>query len=289
MRLLCGVGVDDTKRSIIKTMTTISKAVIPVAGWGTRRLPITKTIEKCMLPIGNRPLVDYVVQDCLAAGISELFFIVGEDSTQLEDYYRSNIKLNDYLKRNGKEDKLAMVAPLEGVKLHFITQPSYGKYGTAVPVALAADYIGKGESVVVLMGDDFIWNADGSSEVKRLIEATSEGECGLLAARIPQESVGKYGVIEQDTAGNYIRIVDQPSPEEAPSNLINISKYILTKEVIDAAANLPPAHNGEYQLPDAINSYVQSGGAVRVVPAVGQYLDGGTTEGWLRANITVCT
>lgn len=268
-------------------MTTISKAVIPVAGWGTRRLPITKTIEKCMLPIGNRPLVDYVVQDCLAAGISELFFIVGEDSTQLEDYYRSNIKLNDYLKRNGKEDKLAMVAPLEGVKLHFITQPSYGKYGTAVPVALAADYIGKGESVVVLMGDDFIWNADGSSEVKRLIEATPEGECGLLAARIPQESVGKYGVIEQDTAGNYIRIVDQPSPEEAPSNLINISKYILTKEVIDAAANLPPAHNGEYQLPDAINNFVNAGGVVKVVAAKGEYLDGGSVEGWLHANNVV--
>ncbi len=143
----------------------VTKAIIPVAGWGTRRLPITKTIEKCMLPIGNRPLVDYVVQDCLKAGISELIFVVGEDSTQLEEYYRSNIKLNDYLRRNGKEDKLPLVAPLEGVKLHFITQPSYGKYGTAVPIALATDYIDEGESAVVLMGDDFIqelpWNRKG--------------------------------------------------------------------------------------------------------------------------------
>lgn len=266
---------------------TVTKAIIPVAGWGTRRLPITKTIEKCMLPIGNRPLVDYVVQDCLKAGITELIFVVGEDSTQLEDYYRTNIKLNDYLERNGKQDKLAMVAPLEGVSLHFVPQSSYGKYGTAVPVALAAEYVEDGESVVVLMGDDFIYNSDGSSEVKRLIEATPEGSCGLLAARVPMDQVSKYGVIETDNDGNYRRIVDQPTPEEAPSDLINISKYLLTKQVIDKAANLPPAHNGEYQLPDAVNDFVSEGGQVKVVAAEGEYLDGGSVEGWLHANNVV--
>lgn len=265
----------------------ITKAIIPVAGWGTRRLPITKSIEKCMLPIGNRPLVDYVVQDCLAAGITEIFFVVGEDSDQLENYYRSNIKLNDYLRRNGKEDKLPMIAPLQGVKLHFIVQPSHGKYGTAVPVALVADQIPAGESVVVLMGDDFIWNEDGSSEVARLIEATPDGCCGLLAAQVPRDEVSRYGVIEQDDRGNYVRIVDQPSPEAAPSNLINISKYVLTKNVIDAAANLPPAHNGEYQLPDTVNNFVAQGGQVKVVTAEGQYLDGGSVEGWLHANNVV--
>jgi UTP--glucose-1-phosphate uridylyltransferase len=265
----------------------VTKAIIPVAGWGTRRLPITKTIEKCMLPIGNRPLVDYVVQDCLKAGISELIFVVGEDSTQLEEYYRSNIKLNDYLRRNGKEDKLPLVAPLEGVKLHFITQPSYGKYGTAVPIALATDYIDEGESAVVLMGDDFIWNPDGASEVARLLTATPEGSCGLLAAQVPLESVGKYGVIDLDDEGNYVRIIDQPQPDEAPSNLINISKYLLTKDVISRAADLLPAHNGEYQLPDAINAYVSEGGMVRVVAAQGEYLDGGSVEGWLHANNVV--
>jgi len=266
---------------------TVTKAIIPVAGWGTRRLPITKAIEKCMLPIGNRPIVDYVVRDCLAAGINDIYFVVGEDSEQLQDYYRSNIKLNDYLRRNGKDDKLPMVAPLEGVKLHFITQPSYGKYGTAVPVSLVAEYIEPGESVVVLMGDDFIYNGDGSSEVERLLDATPDGSCGLLAARVPQEEVYRYGVIEQDAEGNYVKIVDQPKPEEAPTDLINISKYLLTKEVIDKAVDLPPAHNGEYQLPDAINDFVNGGGKVRVVAAEGQYLDGGSVEGWLHANRVV--
>src|SRR5664279_2585863 len=251
----------------------ITKAIIPVAGWGTRRLPITKSIEKCMLPVGNRPLVDYVVQDCLAAGIDEIFFIVGEESVQLQNYYRSNINLNDYLRSNNKTDKLPLVAALKDVKMHYIVQPSYGKYGTAVPIALVAPRIDDGESVVVLMGDDFIYNSDGSSEVQRLIDAVPEGSCGLLAARVPQSEVSRYGVIDQDDSGNYIRIVDQPTPDEAPSNLINISKYVLTKEVLDRAANLGPAHNGEYQLPDAINDYVAEGGIVRVVAAEGQYLD----------------
>ena len=266
---------------------TVTKAIIPVAGWGTRRLPITKTIEKCMLPIGNRPLVDYVVQDCLNAGINDIYFVVGEQSTQLQDYYRSNIPLNDYLRRSGKEDKLVQIAPLEDVQLHFVVQSGSGKYGTAVPISLCAQFVEPGESVVVLMGDDFIWNADGSSEVARLLEATPEGNCGLLAAQVPQETVGKYGVIERDEAGNYVQIIDQPKPEDAPSNLINISKYVLTKEVIDLTADLEPAHNGEYQLPDAINQYVAGGGTVRVVPANGEYLDGGSVEGWLHANNVV--
>jgi UTP--glucose-1-phosphate uridylyltransferase len=94
-------------------------------------------------------------------------------------------------------------------------------------------------------------------------------------------------VIERDGDGNYVRIIDQPTPEEAPSNLINISKYVLTKAVIDRAASLPPAHNGEYQLPDAINGHVSDGGKVKVVPANGEYLDGGSVEGWLHANNVV--
>jgi len=267
---------------------SITKAIIPVAGWGTRRLPITKTIEKCMLPIGNRPLVDYVVQDCLKAGITEIIFVVGEQSTQIRDYYRSNIPLNDYLKRNGKEEKLALIAPLENVKFHFVIQASTEKYGTAIPVALASEYVDEGESVVVLMGDDFIYNEDGSSEVKRLIESTPEDECGLLAAQVILQKGGTYGLIVHDENDYYKEIVDQPTVEDnPPSNLANISKYILNKRVIDIAGQLSPAYNGEYQLPEAVNQYVAEGGNVKVVTAQGQYLDGGSVEGWLHANNVV--
>ena len=115
---------------------TITKAIIPVAGWGTRRLPITKSIEKCMLPIGNRPIVDYVVQDCIAAGITDIYFVVSEESSQIQAYYEDNGALNTYLIANGKEDYLPMVAPPKNVKFHYVVQNTLGKYGTAVTVAL---------------------------------------------------------------------------------------------------------------------------------------------------------
>ncbi|MEO8691393.1 MAG: sugar phosphate nucleotidyltransferase [Candidatus Saccharimonas sp.] len=267
---------------------SITKAIIPVAGWGTRMLPITKAIEKCMLPIGGRPLVDYVVQDCVKAGITEIIFVVSEDSAQLRNYYGINQKLNDYLSAKSKTDKLALVAPIEGVQLHFVVQPADGRYGTGIPVAIASDFVGDDESAVVLMGDDFIWNEDGSSEVARLIEAVQPGDCGLLAAQVAEEDIQKYGVIEKDEADNYVRIVEKPTPEIAPSNLINISKYVLTKEVIEACKMLEPSSRGEYELPDAVNNFVAHGGCVKVVPAQGQYLDGGSPDGWLHANNVVC-
>lgn len=267
----------------------VTKAIIPVAGWGTRRLPITKTIEKCMLPIGNRPLIDYVVQDCLAAGVTELIFIVGEDSVQLEEYYRSNIKLNDYLRRKGKDDLLPLVAPLSGVKLHFITQPSHGKYGSAVPVGLAAEYIDDGESTLVLMGDDFIYNPDGSSETVRLIEAAAGSGAAMMGVNVPRENVSNYGVLQLNEAGEYQKIIEKPTPEEAPSTLINISKYLLPKAVIEAAVHVAPNPvRGEYEITDVINEYVAGGGRITVHEAQGEYLDGGTLEGWLYANNVVC-
>lgn len=264
----------------------IRKAIIPVAGWGTRMLPITKSIEKCMLPIGNRPLIDYIVQDCLVAGIDEFIFITSENSTQLESFYRTNIHLNDYLRRKGKDHMLPMIAPLKA-KMHFITQPSYGKYGTAVPVALAAEYLEEGESAVVLMGDDFMYNPDGSSEVARLLAATPEGQCSLLAKEVPGEEICRYGAIVM-SEGNFKEIVEKPAPDAIPSQYANIGKYILTKPVIQSCADVPLSPRGEYELTDAISQYAAAGGVVKVVPAVGQHLDGGTVEGWLHANNVVC-
>ncbi len=282
-------GSTSLKNSVQYTYMNVTKAIIPIAGWGTRRLPITKTIEKSMLPIGNRPLIDYVVQDCIAAGINELIFIVGEGSSQVEDYYRDNIKLNDYLEKKGKTEALALVAPPEGVKLHFVVQPSHGKYGTAVPVGLAADYISEGESAVVLMGDDFIYNADGSSETKRLIEAASVDGAAMIGVEVPADRVSQYGVLKLGENGEYQSIVEKPSVSESPSNLINISKYLLPKRAIDAAVRVEANPlRGEYEITDVINQFVANGGAITVHRATGQYIDGGTLEGWLHANNVIC-
>ncbi len=268
-------------------MNNITKSIIPVAGFGTRRLPISKAIEKCMLPICNRPIVDYVVQDCIKAGITDIYFVVSGQNTQLEAYYSHNDQLSRYLVANNKQDLLPLIEPPK-VNFHYVIQPIEGKYGTAIPVALVAPLIDPGESVVVLMGDDFIYNSDGSSEVERLIAKTPVGGCSMLGVNVPIESVGRYGVLQMDDNNRFVRIVEKPSIDEAPSNLINVSKYVVNYRLLSMIAEFADSQQqGEYYITDPINRYVGQAGELVVVAAEGQYLDGGTLAGWLNANNVV--
>lgn len=266
----------------------VTKAIIPVAGWGTRRLPITKAIEKCMLPIGNRPIVDYVVDDCLKAGITDIYFVVGEQSEQLHTFYRDNVELTDYLIRNNKQDMIPLTeTPL--ARFHYIVQPSYGKYGTAVPVDLAMPYINEGESVVVVMGDDCLYNSDGSSDISRLLEATSEGQSAILAVPVHDDSIQRYGHIVTDDQQNLVRIIEHPDP--MPEQFMkNVSKYVLSYDMLKAISNYvaQPIETGrEYYIFHPFQQVIEQGGIMKVVPAQGQYLDAGTVEGWLHANQVV--
>jgi UTP--glucose-1-phosphate uridylyltransferase len=271
-------------------MKQIIKAIIPVAGWGTRMLPITKVIEKCMLPIGTRPVIDFVVQDVIRAGIKDIYFVVGEQSSQLQDYYRSNILLNDYLKRAGKEDKLPLVAPLSGVTIHFIVQPSTGGYGTSIPVGLCSEFIGSDESAVVMMGDQFFLRSDDGSNAADLIALAHEKEvsAALYGSEVPMSDTKKYGIIEKDTEENFVRIVEKPDPKDAPSNLSNAGFYIFPKEIFELARTLPanPAR-GEYEVTDAINAYAARSGKIAVAAVAGQYMECGSVEGWFQANRVV--
>lgn len=268
-------------------MTAITKAIIPVAGWGTRMLPITKSIEKCMLPVGTRPVIDYIVQDVIAAGIKDIYFVVGEQSSQLQSYYRSNIPLNDYLKRKGKHDMLPLVAPLRDVSIHFIVQPSTGGYGTSIPVGLASEFIDEDERALVIMGDNIFHRIDGGSNAADFVQRIEQAGAwaGLLGVPVPEEDIPKYGIIEKDADNRFIQIIEKPRVEEAPSNLNNASFYIFPKEIFELARKLPanPAR-GEFEITDAINTYVSSGGTVLVGEAKGEYLDCGSPAGWLHAN-----
>lgn len=264
----------------------ITKAIIPVAGWGTRRLPITKAIDKSMLPIGNRPIVDYVVEDCIKAGITDIYFVISEDSTQLQQYYGRNQKLEDYLNKVGKTDYLDIITPPD-VNFYYVVQPSDSGYGTAIPVALAVNEFDIKESVVVVMGDDFIFNKDGSSEIARLI-AGAEDESAMLGVSVDPGQVSRYGVIEKDADNNFMRIVEKPNVDEAPSNLINVSKYVMTPELLELIVKYTQTdRDDEYYITDPINEYVQEGRPIRVVTAEGEFLDGGSLEGWLYANNVV--
>lgn len=269
----------------------ITKAIIPVAGWGTRRLPITKTIEKAMLPIGNRPIVDFVVKDCIKAGISDIYFVVNSENSQVEQFYSSNKKLEKYLEEKGKFGQIEQIKNVsKSVNFHYIVQPDDGKYGTAVPVALVAEKFEFSEPTAVLMGDDVIWNEDGSSELNRLLNVVKDGESAMLGVEVPREEVSKYGVLEMDKANNFVRIVEKPSPENSPSNLINISKYVFSARLLELTVKYVeknPNLTGEYMITEPINEFVKSGGTMKVTSAKGQYLDGGSLEGWLYANNTV--
>lgn len=267
---------------------SITKAIIPVAGWGTRRLPITKAIEKCMLPVGNRPMVDYVVQDCVKAGITDIYFVVSEQSEQLHAYYRPNPELTDYLLRNGKQDMLPLIDAPQA-RFHYIVQPSYGKYGTAVPVDLAMPFIDEGESVVVVMGDDCLYNADGSSDIARLIEATPEGQSAILGVPVSDDSIKRYGHIVTDENDNLVRIIEHPDP--MPEQFVkNVSKYVLNYDMLRAvsayvAEEIDPSK--EYYIFHPFKEVIASGGIMKVVPAAGRYLDAGDVQGWLHANQVV--
>lgn len=266
----------------------IKKAIIPVAGWGTRRLPVTKVIEKCMLPIGNRPIVDYVVEDCIKAGITDIYFVVGEKSRQLQEYYGENTLLNEYLESHNRATELKLVTPPTNVTFHYVRQKQNDKYGTAIPVALCRKFVREDESVLVLMGDDFVYNQDGSSEVKRLIEKTPKEESSMLSAQVAKENVVRYGVLDLDEFGNYKAIVERPSIKQAPSNFINISKFIINPALFREISEYTNEEvDGEYMIIEPMNRYVEKGGIMKVIIAEGQYLDGGNLKDWVHANEVV--
>lgn len=276
-------------------MQKITKAIIPVAGWGTRRLPITKVIEKSMLPVGNRPLVDYSVQELIEAGVTDIYMVVSNtEPCQVREFYSDNIVLNDYLISRGKGDRVALTKTLpEHVKIHYIAQDANSKYGTAVPVAMAAEEYNLNEPVIVYMGDDFIWNPEGESAATSLINSLqSETDSAILGVEIPKEKVDKYGVLEvQD--GKLTNVVEKPSVEEAPSNLINVSKYILSADLLQKIVNYVNEHDfgptdQEYMITDPIYDYIKQDQTMRVASTSGQYLDGGSVEGWVHANNVVC-
>lgn len=275
-------------------MQKITKAIIPVAGWGTRRLPITKIIEKSMLPVGNRPLVDYSVQELIKAGITDIYMVISNvEPCQVQEFYRDNLALNDYLVERGKADRLALAKTLpDHVKIHYTTQDPAGRYGTAVPIALVVEEYNLDEPVLVFMGDDFVWNPDGESAAESLIHSLqSENESAILGVEIPREKVDKYGVLSvQD--GKLVDVVEKPSIEEAPSNMINVSKYIMSRDLLRRVVNYVKSHNfgpldQEYLVTDPIDEYIKEGGIMRVAPTTGEYLDGGSVEGWVHANNVV--
>lgn len=271
----------------------IEKAIIPVAGWGTRRLPITKIIEKSMLPVGNRPLVDYSVQELIKAGVKDIYMVVSNvEPCQVRAFYQDNLALNLYLRERGKEDKLEKAKTLpDDVTIHYVAQDPSAKYGTAVPIALVVEEYNINEPVLVFMGDDFIWNPGGESSAEALIKSVKDdSESALFAIDHPYEALLNGGALTIEDE-KVVKITEKPKPEEV-TGLTSVSKYILSpallKEIVDYVNNndFGPTDQ-EYMITDPFATYIAKGGVMRAARTDGEYLDGGTVEGWVHANDVV--
>lgn len=272
----------------------IRKAVITCAGYGTRFLPITKTIQKEMLPILNRPIIDFVVFDCLNAGIEEIIFVVKENENRLvEHFYSETSSLKHHIHRLGKSDKslnLGLAIP-ENVRFRFVTQTLADKYGTAVPVILAKKYLQEEDAFLVFMGDDFIYNPR-TIEAKEMIELFQKSNSQGLVTCIskPDSELHRYGVAVTRKEGEFTyleNLVEKPAPGTAPSNLINISKYIFTPKIFELLQDQEPnAKSGEYYITETATALARENNVVIHTPE-GRYLDGGSVINWLKANLIV--
>lgn len=274
-------------------MPKIKKALITCAGFGTRFLPISKTIQKEMLPILNRPIVDYLVEDCVKAGIKEIIFVVSSYNYQVLHFYRENKRLYKYLVEMNKLALYTKIAHLHAqAKFHFVKQDDSVNYGTAIPVKLAKKHLQNEKAFLVLMGDDFLYNSNGSSEVARMIKLyeTSRAQALVTCIEKPTDELHQYGVAKIHQKNNLIYLedlIEKPAPGTAPSNLTNISKYIFTPKIFEIIEQQNPNPvSGELYITDSVAQIAKQAPVVVHLPK-GKYLDGGNLLGWLKANLVM--
>jgi UTP--glucose-1-phosphate uridylyltransferase len=271
----------------------VTTAVIFAAGFGSRMLPVSSAVQKELLPILDRPIVDYVVADCVAAGVTNIIFVIRPNSHGLQDFYVGNSVLEGHLKRFGKDKLLADLDRIHTQAVYtFVEQREDAGYGTAVPFQVAASHLPKDEAFIVCGADDFMWRTDGGSDLKDLVETfnSTNADGAFLTLEKPEEELYKYGVFEMEhrEGHDYLRkIVEKPAPGEAPSNHINISKYVFTPQLVKYVMDVKPdPKSGELFITDAVQAAAKDHQIV-AHSAQGKFLDGGGVGGWLEANLTV--
>lgn len=240
-------------------MTKVRKAVIPAAGLGTRFLPATKALAKEMLPIVDKPTIQFIVEEALKAGIEDILVVTGKSKRSIEDHFDSNFELEYNLKEKGKNDLLKLVDETTGMRLHFIRQKHPNGLGDAVLQAKA--FVGN-EPFVVMLGDDLMDITDDTATTltKQLMNDYDETHASTIAVmKVPHEEVSAYGVIAPQGEGinglySVETFVEKPTPEEAPSDLAIIGRYLLTPEIFQILENQKPGAGNEIQLTDAIDT-----------------------------------
>ena len=268
-------------------MQKIRKAVIPAAGYGTRFLPITKSIPKEMLPLIDKPIIQYIIEEAVSLGIEDIVIVTSNGKHAIEDHFDNNLELERYLEAGGKLDQLEEIRRIASMA-NFIYIRQKGKYGNGTPVLNAEHIIGN-EPFAVLWGDEFI--AGNPPRLQQTAEVFEEfGRPVISGVRIKKkEDLSRYGIADlkpvRDNIFEIKNIVEKPKPEEAPSDLAAHGCYILTPDIFDALKNQSPGKGGEIWLVDGINKLKEKGPIYTCEIKEGKYYDCGNVLEYLKTNI----
>ena len=264
----------------------ITKVVIPVAGWGTRSLPASKNIPKEMLPVYNKPVVQYVVEEAIASGVKDVVFISNRDKSVIEDHFDYNLQLEGILERSGKLDKLALIREVAEMA-NCISIRQKKQLGLGHAVLCAKEVIGPNEAFAVMVGDDLMFGM--SPGIKQLIDVARAERLPVIGVmEVPQEHTNRYGIIagEEISQGLYRvnTLVEKPRVEDAPSRLAIVGRYVLTGDIFTHLEQVQPGYGGEIQLTDALQKQA-SGKGLLAVKIRGKRFDAGDWADYLTANI----
>ena len=266
-------------------MSKVRKAVIPAAGLGTRFLPATKSQPKEMVPVIDKPTIQYVVEEAVGAGITDILVITGRGKRAIEDHFDRNFELEFYLEQGKKNEELEQVQAIsEMADIHYIRQRDPLGLGHAVSVA--RQHVGS-EPFAVLLGDDIM--VDDSKLLRSMLDVYDRyGRSVVAVLKVPREDIRNYGCVTPEVMEeNLVRIrsiVEKPKPEDAPSNLAVIGRYVFTPEIFDALDRITPGAGGELQLTDAISLLLQTQTVFGYAFETGRY-DIGKKIDFLRATV----
>jgi len=238
----------------------VRKAVIPAAGYGTRFLPIAKAVPKEMLPLVDKPVIQYVVEEAVSSGIEDILLIISRSKRAIEEHFHPAFDLEAELVAKGRESELADLRRMQSMaRIHFIWQPKMGGLGDAI--LYAQDHVGE-EPFAVLLGDTVVISNTDKPVTRQLADVVEQhGGSAVALQQVPPEKVSRYGILGGDEiAPGLIRattFVEKPKPEEAPSNLAVSARYVLSPRIFDHLKKTPPGKGGELQLTDAMASLMR--------------------------------
>ena len=266
-------------------MQKVNKVVIPAAGWGTRFLPTTKAIPKEMLPIVDKPVIQYVVEEAVNSGIKDIIIVTGWQKRAIEDHFDRCLELEDHLKKQGKLEALKEVKRIANLANFIYIRQKGELYGNGLPV-LAAEPVLNNEPFAVMWGDEFIQS--NPPRLAQMLKAYEKHEGVIISGvRIDKEKTSRYGIADIEKVDNNLfkikKIVEKPEPNNAPSNLATHGAYILPPEIIEIIKGLKPGKGNEIWLTDAINILIESGYPVYACEIEdGKYYDTGNKLEYLK-------